>query len=214
MTPEQYDAWYSSPRGRWIGELEFRLLASLLDPAPGETLLDAGCGTGYFSRSFAAQGTRVTGIDPDPAMLGVAVSRRQGTETYLVGDARRLPFPDCSFDLCMAVTSLCFIAEETRAVAETLRVTRRRLALGLLNRRSLLYFQKGRSEGRGAYRGARWHTAREAQRLFAQFPVRDVRVRSAVFFPGGSWLARCAEQALPERLPLGAFLAAVAEVGH
>lgn len=29
MTPEQYDAWYSSPRGRWIGELEFRLLVSL-----------------------------------------------------------------------------------------------------------------------------------------------------------------------------------------
>lgn len=23
MTPEQYDAWYDTPRGRWIGELEW-----------------------------------------------------------------------------------------------------------------------------------------------------------------------------------------------
>jgi len=32
MTPERYDAWYETPRGRWIGEIEYRLLVELLRP--------------------------------------------------------------------------------------------------------------------------------------------------------------------------------------
>jgi len=56
MTPAEYDAWYDSPRGRWIGETEFRLLQRLLALRPGETLLDVGCGSGWFTRRFAAAG--------------------------------------------------------------------------------------------------------------------------------------------------------------
>ncbi|MBI3918343.1 MAG: class I SAM-dependent methyltransferase, partial [Betaproteobacteria bacterium] len=72
MTPEQYDAWYRTPRGRWIGENEHRLLEALLAPAPGESLLDVGCGTGYFTRKFARRELPVTGVDLDPAMLDFA----------------------------------------------------------------------------------------------------------------------------------------------
>jgi hypothetical protein len=42
MTPADYDAWYDTPRGRWIGETEFSLLHHLLAPQPGETLLENG----------------------------------------------------------------------------------------------------------------------------------------------------------------------------
>ncbi len=31
MTPADYDAWYDTPRGHWIGTREFALLARLLD---------------------------------------------------------------------------------------------------------------------------------------------------------------------------------------
>lgn len=34
MDAETYDAWYRTPRGRWIGETEFRLLARLLQRQP------------------------------------------------------------------------------------------------------------------------------------------------------------------------------------
>ena len=73
MDAATYDAWYHTPRGRWIGEVEYRLLHRMLARVPDATLLDVGCGTGYFTRRFAQDaGLRVTGLGPDgerrPAM--------------------------------------------------------------------------------------------------------------------------------------------------
>jgi SAM-dependent methyltransferase len=211
----RYDAWYHTARGAWIGEREFALLTRALAPRPGETLLDVGCGTGHFTRLFAQRaGVRVVGLDPSFDSLSFAVVHRTAGEDYVAGRGERLPFRDASFDLTIAVTSLCFIRAQEDALREIVRVTRRRLALGLLNRRSLLYLQKGRGGGAGAYRGARWHTAAEVRTLFAPLPVRGLRLASAIFLPEGGLIARSAEEMLPERLPLGAFLLAVGEVGR
>jgi len=206
MSPEQYDAWYRTPRGAWIGEIEKRLLSATLAPSPGESLIDVGCGTGYFTRRFASSGLSVTGVDRDPEMLGFARTHAAAGERYVLADARHLPFPDRHFDLCVSVAALCFIAEESQALAEMLRVTRRRFAIGLLNRHSLLYLQKGRHGGSRAYRGAHWHTVAEAKALFAALPARDLSVSSAVFLPGGGPSARRIEGWLSPRLRFGAFL--------
>lgn len=212
MTAEQYDAWYRTPRGRWIGETEYRLLYRLLAPAPGASVIDVGCGTGYFTRRLALDGLRVTGIDPDPSMLEVARATRAADERYLEADARALPFRNAEFDYCISVTALCFIADELAALAEMLRVTRRRLALGLLNRRSILHLQKGRRGGTGAYRGAHWHTVHEVRELFSRMPCGAPQLEFAVFLPSGRLLARSAEFVLPKSLPFGAFLAVCADV--
>jgi SAM-dependent methyltransferase len=209
MTPDQYDSWYYTARGRWIGETEFRLILGLLGPEPGARILDVGCGTGYFTRRFASKGYEVTGLDPDPAMLAYARAHRAGTEEYVLGDGRRLPFSDGEFDYCISITALCFIPEERPALDEMARVSRRGLALGLLNRWSLLYLQKGPGGGRGAYRGARWHTPSQVRTLLAQLPMGDRRVCTAIYLPSGGALARYFETVLPG-LPFGGFLAAVA----
>lgn len=215
MKPEQYEAWYTTQRGAWIGEEEYRLLASLLAPNPGETLLDVGCGTGYFTRQFATDAAerKVVGADIDQDMLRFADGRSERSIGFVAADARQLPFRDRSFDLVVSVTALCFIEEEKQALREMLRVARRRVVLGLLNRHSLLYLAKGRSGGRGAYHGSRWHTPTEALRLFDGMPVRHAGLGTAIVMPGGKPWSRHLEPLLRRwLLGCGAFIAVAADV--
>ena len=204
--PAAYEAWYHTPRGRWISDREFILLQSLLKTRKGSSLLDVGCGTGHFSRRFARLGLEVTGIDPDPDTLDFA--RQQGSDIhYLQGNVLELPFPDHAFDYTIAVTSLCFIEDPLQALREMWRVSRYALMLGLLNRNSLLHWRK---QGQGSYLGARWDTADEVLKAWipALAPApHEIAVRSAIMLPQGTRLAQWCEQCLPRTLSWGGFLA-------
>lgn len=203
--PATYDAWYHTPRGRWIGDTEFDLLWGVMRPVPGESLLDVGCGSGHFSRRFARQSLTVTGIDPDSNAIEFA-KQQEGDITYRIGSALTLPFPDQAFDYTIAITSLCFMEKPQIALTEMWRTTRRTLTLGLLNRHSLLHRFK---QGHGSYQGARWDSADEIVKqwipLFTPTP-KKITVRTAIFFPQGNKLARWAEIWIPNRLPRGGFL--------
>lgn len=206
-SPEAYDAWYATSRGRWIGGAEYRLLRRLLSPRRGDTLLDVGCGTGHFTRRFARDlAGRVIGVDPSPAWLAFAKDHAAARERYARAVAELLPFGDASFDLTISVAALCFAEDAHRAASEIVRVTRRRFAVGLLNRQSPLYRRKGKEGGSGSYRGAVWHRPREAQGLFRGLSVADLRVRTAVFLPSGNRLSRVWERLLPSFLPWGGLL--------
>lgn len=204
--PAAYEAWYHTPRGAWIAQREFALLWRLLPMQPGATLLDVGSGTGHFARRYASAGLHVTGLDPDPAALAYARTLG-GAIDYCEGDALTLPFADASFDYCAAVTSLCFVPDPARALAEMWRVARRGVVLGLLNRRSLLHRQKA---GHGSYAGARWDSAADVRTWATSLhpPPQRLALGYAVRLPGGGALARMAETVLPAITPWGGFLAA------
>ena len=206
MNPADYDAWYGTPRGRWVGETEYALAARCLKTRPGDSLLDVGCGTGWFTRRAAADALRVTGLDPNPEWLDFARAHSKPELSWVEGDARALPFADASFDHVLSIAALCFIDDERRAVAECVRVARQRFAIGWLNRSSLLYWQKGRHGGSGAYRGARWHDAREIRSVFAGLPVKNLRLRSAIFLPSATGCAARLERILPGVSPWGGLL--------
>src|SRR3989338_7315447 len=108
MNPVEDEAWYQTARGSWIAARELDLMMRLMKPPIGATLLDVGCGTGHFSRRFAAAGLRVTGLDPDPAMLDYARGLGGGVD-YLRGTATALPIDDNAYDYVTALTSLSFI---------------------------------------------------------------------------------------------------------
>lgn len=212
MNPEAYEAWYESPRGRWIGAVELALLRSMLRAQPGASLLDIGCGTGHFTRALARDFGPVVGIDPNEEWLDYAASHAGHGNRYVAGRAESLPFADRSFDYTVSVTALCFVSRQEQALRELVRVTRRRFVVGLLNRLSVLYLQKGRAGGSGAYRGAHWHTPREIRALLAPLPVADVRLRTAVVLPGAGAVARAAERCWPTGWLLGGFLAVAGDV--
>ena len=215
MDADAYDRWYETPCGRWIGQREISLLLESLDPRAGESLLDVGCGTGFFTRALAgAMDGQVVGVDINPEWVEYARVREVGRASYAVADARSLPHATGSFDLVVSIAALCFIQEELAAVREIVRVTRRRFAIGLLNRRSLLWLQKGRGGGRGGYRGAHWHTVAEAKALFSDVPVQHLRVRTAVHVPSGGGLARLLERIWPSSIHTGAFILVFGDVAE
>jgi SAM-dependent methyltransferase len=92
---------YSFTRGT---ESEVSFLVDALGLAPGERVLDVGCGPGRHSHALARRGMRVLGVDV--AQRFVDVARRDAPEgaTFVRGDARSLPVGAGSMD---AVVSLC-----------------------------------------------------------------------------------------------------------
>jgi len=73
---------------------------ALLELAPagfGPDLLDAGCGTGWYSRHWRNANRRVIALDLSSDMLAQAQAQRSA-HYYLQGDIDRLPLADSSVD--------------------------------------------------------------------------------------------------------------------
>jgi ubiquinone/menaquinone biosynthesis C-methylase UbiE len=104
----------------------------LLGVAPGERVLDVGCGSGAVTRTLArrvAPGGIAVGVDTSAALLKVAreLADQAGLGTMIEfkeGDCRALSFPDASFDAVVAATTLSHVPDPRRALAEMVRVTR------------------------------------------------------------------------------------------
>lgn len=94
--------------------------------APGENVLDVGCGTGIAALAAAERaGTerRVTAVDINPGMLAVARSK-SGAIMWIEAPAESLPFADHQFDAVLCQFALMFFADRTAALREMARVTK------------------------------------------------------------------------------------------
>ena len=93
--------------------------------APASSVLDVGGATGIHARWLAERGHRVTLVDPVPEQ--VAAASRVGSFSAVVGDARRLEFPDGSFDAVLLFGPLYHLGsreDRLTAVGEAARVLR------------------------------------------------------------------------------------------
>ena len=119
-------AAYEQSMGRW-SRLLAAGFASFAGLAPGEAVLDVGCGTGSLLFHLASQPQRpvVTGIDASPIYVAAAQAKaRHGAVTVMEGDACAIPFPDGAFDRVLTQLVLQFIPDASRAVREMARVAR------------------------------------------------------------------------------------------
>jgi ubiquinone/menaquinone biosynthesis C-methylase UbiE len=124
--PDRYDAWFETPIGKRVKEIESALLRDLLQPRRGETILDAGCGTGVFTLDMLSFGPRITGLEISLPML-MRARRKAKSDSFraVAGDMLSLPFADEVFDKIVSVTALEFIEDARSAVDEMFRVARR-----------------------------------------------------------------------------------------
>lgn len=96
----------------------------------GERLLDIGCNWGRWSIAAAQKGYKPVGIDPslDAVLAARRVSRQLGVETsFVVGDARFLPFAGDSFDTVFCYGVLQHFSKENVKISldEVVRVLKK-----------------------------------------------------------------------------------------
>jgi SAM-dependent methyltransferase len=89
----------------------------------GQTVLDAGCGSGAFLRVAADHGAVVSGIDASEALLAIARERVPDADLAL-GDLQRLPYTDDSFDAVTGFCSFFFADDMVEALREAGRVAK------------------------------------------------------------------------------------------
>lgn len=114
-------------------------LVALLQPQPGEHILDIGCGIGGPARWIAARcGCRVTGVDLTPEFCEAAraLTAACGMEdrvTILEGSALDLPLPDAGFDRAYSQNVVMNIGDKPRFYREARRVLKPGGLLALAN---------------------------------------------------------------------------------
>lgn len=92
-----------------------REVVDILEPGPGERILDLGCGTGHLTQEIAARGAAVVGVDHSPAMIAQARAAYPALD-FRVADARTMQF-DTRFDAVFSNAALHWVHEADQAAA-------------------------------------------------------------------------------------------------
>ncbi|HKP33185.1 MAG TPA: methyltransferase domain-containing protein [Sphingomicrobium sp.] len=119
ISTSKWDAADYARVGAFVAELGVAAL-DLLDPQPGERILDVGCGEGTLTRKILERGATVLGIDNSPEMI--AAARAKGV------DALQLPAEDmqffAEFDAAFSNATLHWVLHKEQAARAIFRALR------------------------------------------------------------------------------------------
>jgi SAM-dependent methyltransferase len=106
-----------------------RHVREALAAAPGERILDVGCGPGFYALELldeVGSGGSIVAVDASPDMLALARRRCEGrgNVTFREGNAVALPVDDGDFDAALCVQVMEYVAEPAVALAEMHRALR------------------------------------------------------------------------------------------
>ncbi len=116
---ERFRALWIALAGNAVEQPMLAELTAIL--APGQRILDAGCGTGTLARQIVAMQPSVdlTMLDLSPAMLAYTDDL---PGEHVEGSVLDLPFPDDSFDIVVSSWVIETVPDPIKAVSEYLRV--------------------------------------------------------------------------------------------
>jgi SAM-dependent methyltransferase len=206
-----YEQWLHNPRNQITAELESRLMLDMLKPAHGESMLDIGCGAGASLLPFLEMGLQLTGLDPSPYMLDIAVKKIENRADFHRGFAEDLPFEDNSFNFACLITTLEFVKDPKKAIEEACRVAKDRIFIGILNRYAIKGIQR-KVKGifkETIYNHAHFFSIWELKKMI-RFILGDVPIswKTVCQFPtpSGKIIHRLEQSNLVQRCPFGAFV--------
>ena len=138
----------TDPVLKYEQEVRSQMVISMVDPRPGELVLDVGCANGRDLIQLAHSGCKSVGIDLSDKMIDEArkelLNRRITTAEAETGDATNLRFSDETFDKVFASEVLEHIPNYSRAISEMARVLKPagHLVITTPNRRSIYGFDR------------------------------------------------------------------------
>jgi ubiquinone/menaquinone biosynthesis C-methylase UbiE len=107
-------------------EDDFRRIVRSVPLGPEQTVLDVGCGDGFFTSLLAESNAKAVGLDTSEAFLQRAREAAQGKSNlqFAEGDARKLPVEDVSVDALWSAHSMHSYPDKEQCLREFHRVLR------------------------------------------------------------------------------------------
>jgi SAM-dependent methyltransferase len=115
---------WEGPAGKMRWARRVKMLSNHL--GPGMSVLELGCGTGYFTRELARSGADIVAVDVSPELLEMARADCSAKNVrYEIQNACALSYPDAAFDSVVG-SSVLHHLEIKEAVREIHRVLKPR----------------------------------------------------------------------------------------
>ena len=106
---QRWDPETYAEHGRFVSDLGAPV-SDLLDPRPGERILDLGCGDGALTERLRQAGCSVVAVDSSPEQVWAALQR--GLDARII-DAEELPY-DAEFDAVFSNAVLHWVRDVDR----------------------------------------------------------------------------------------------------
>jgi len=170
---DQYENWFE--KNRYVYKSEINAIREILpDFKDG---IEIGVGSGRFAEPLGIK----FGIEPSYKMRKIAQSR--GIEA-VDSAAENLPFKDCSFDLALMITTLCFLDDERKAFIEIYRILKPGgyFINGFVDKNSKVgsVYQKNKQKSI-FYREAIFFTTEEVVKILKEVGFKNFEFRQTVF---------------------------------
>ena len=111
---------WESPAGKLRWARRVKMLSRHL--RSGMSVLELGCGTGYFTRELACSGANIVAVDVSPDLLEIAKANSSAPNVrYEIQNAYELSYPDAVFDSVVG-SSVLHHLEIEKAIREIYRV--------------------------------------------------------------------------------------------